>query len=314
MKRLAGAILGLYSFAGTAWADDPIPVRNARAVSLPFLRITPRTDALHLGSRFWFGRMIAANDFRISEGSVEDYEVYRFEFGAREPFRGGDLEWSAALQTYGGGFMDPLIDGWHSGVLQWSDPNREKARFGQTTVDLDGVRYRPGTGLGDLKLQWNRRNGNRVFSVAAELPTGNVNRLSGSGDVDFGVGIGLPIVQDSRVEISLHLAGIWQGVNGGLRKVRPFVDQETVAAQYRSRAGETWHVQWQSEASALRTGIPKSDAAHRIFVFGWRRQLQNGEQIELFFTEDRDLFTGGFPALADVGPDFTIGVHWSIKR
>lgn len=314
VKRSAGALLGLLWAAPVAAADDPVVVRNARALSLPFLRLTPRTDVDGLEKRRRFIRATVANDFRQTARSLEDYEVYRVEFGASEPTKGGCLEWTAAAQTFGGGFLDPIIDGWHSGLLGWSHPRRDRAPFGRSRIETDGRRTELGAGLADLKVQWNRRDGNRVFSVAVELPTGDARRALGSGDVDFGIGVGLPLFVGKRWSASLHLAGVWQGPNGGLDDVRPFVDQETVSFSYRARQDETWHVQWQSEASARQTGIPESDATHRIWVFAWRKQAAGGQTLEFYFTEDRDLFTGGFPALADVGPDFAFGVNWSWSR
>lgn len=314
MKRSAGAILGLFSLAGTLYADDPIPIRNARAISLPYLRLTPRTDPGALGRSIAFAGLTIANDFRRTDRSLEDVEVYLFEFGARGPFAGGDLEWAAAVQAFGGGFLDPIIDGWHAGVLRWSHPERDKAAFGRTRMEVDGRGQNLGAGITDLKLQWNREWVGRVLSLAVELPTGNARNLTGSGDVDAGIGLGFPLGQTGRWKTSLHLAAIWQGGTNALASVRKIVDQETVSAAYWVRDGETWHIQWQSEASALRTGIPESDAAHRIWGFGWRKRFASGQSLELFFTEDRDLFTGGFPALADVGPDFAIGFRWSIVR
>ncbi|HRK22405.1 MAG TPA: DUF3187 family protein [Fimbriimonadaceae bacterium] len=314
MKRSVGAILGLFSLAGTLYADDPIPIRNGRAITLPYLRLTPRTDVGELGRRRSFASIAIANDYRLTDRSIEDVELYRFEFGAREPFAGGDLEWTAALQAFGGGFLDPIIDGWHAGVLRWSHPERDRAAFGRTRIEIDGHRQSLGAGLGDLKLQWNRNWNERVLSLAVELPTGNARKLTGSGELEAGVGVGFPVWERGRWEASLHLAAIWQFGRSELARVRSIVDQETVSARYRIRDGESWHIQWHSEASAHRTGIPVSDAAHRIWGFGWRKRFDSGESIEIYFTEDRDLFTGGFPALADVGPDFAIGFRWFVVR
>lgn len=315
MKVREATIVGLWVLCAWGAAQSPIEVRNGRALSLPFLRLRPATKT-ETGSQLEATYMSANSFRRIGNASnpvlEEDYEVHRFELTLRRSWGSG---WTGEIhvpyQSLGGGFLDPLIDGWHKGVLGWNQTSRNKTRFGRTTVrspgnpDFDGA-----SGLGDVWVQASRPVGNGLMSLAAKSPTGNPDDLLGSGAFDFGVGIGAPLWKRGRWAVSGFAGGVWQGKPKRLSKARAFVDQEVLTLSYRDGGHSEWIIQWQSEASALRSGIPASDAAHRLMVFGYRQNLGDRNAFEVFFTEDEDLVERQLPEIASIGPDFAIGLRW----
>jgi hypothetical protein len=314
--RATGLMLGLWCLWGTAIAQEPLQVRNGRAFSLAFLRLSPRTE-IDTKRAEW--RLLLANDVRLAQGKAglveEDYEVARLEGSFfRDLGPSTQLEVRLALQSISGGVFDPLIEAWHSAILQWRREEREGVPFGRSIIRSPGnPTFGTAFGIADTQFQLNKAWKRGVWSLAIKLPTGNARKLLGSGGVDVGVGLGAPLLAKGRLSISAAIAGIWQGSTRDLKGEREFVDQETLSLHYRSRANQTWVIQYQSEASALKLGVPASDAAHRIIVFGWRKEYANGDRLELFFAEDRDLFEGAIRELADVGPDFSLGVNWVVR-
>ena len=319
MRVRGAAILGLWVLCVLGSAQAPIEVRNGRALSLPFLRLRPviegaarpEIEASYLAANS-FRRMGSATDPVLEE----DYEVHRFEFAFRKAWGGG---WSGEVhipyQSIGSGFLDPIIDGWHQGVLGWSQPGRNATGFGRTTVRSPGnPDFGSASGLGDGWVQATRPVGKGVLSLAAKAPTGDADELLGSGAFDFGFGLGGALWKRGRWALSGFVGGVWQGNPKRLSRARSFVDQEVLTLSYHSCRHSEWILQWQSEASALRSGIPASDAAHRLMVFGYRQNVDERNAFEVFFTEDEDLVERQIPEIASIGPDFAIGLRWIWRR
>ena len=104
---------------------------------------------------------------------------------------------------------------------------------------------------------------------------------------------------------------ILQGAAPELEGERTLVHQEALALIYQPNSRDEWVLQWQGESSAVETGVSGSDATHRLVTFGYQRRLGTREFLQLYFSEDRDLFNGTWPEGANIGPDFTIGARWS---
>lgn len=310
---LAGATAGAQDFG-------PIPTRNHRALSLPFLRFEPRPNLLGSGERLWEAAWTSANDFRfLSEGSrsvAEDYEVQRLAILYRQGLKNG-LEWSIELpwMSRGGGFQDPIIDWWHANVLHWSDPQRDSTRFGRSVVQVPGSSFSGSAdGIGDISMYLAKSLAKGVVgSVGLKLPTGNAENLLGSGAFDVGayVQAQVPIARKLRLHAQLGLVA--QGRATELDDSRSLVHQEGFALVWQPNTRDAWIAQWQGEASATETGVSGSDATHRLITIGYKRKLSARQQIDLFFSEDRDVFNGKFPEGANVGPDFTVGIRFGLK-
>jgi hypothetical protein len=98
-----------------------------------------------------------------------------------------------------------------------------------------------------------------------------------------------------------------------LQGARGIVHQEGLALTWQPNMRDVFVAQWQGEASALSTGVAGSDATHRLITFGYRRRLSASQSVEGVFSEDRDLFSGTFPEGANIGPDFTAGLRWTVR-
>src|SRR5687767_11209260 len=143
--RVIGA-LALYLATVHAVGQDlgPVQTRNHRALSLPFLRIEPSFGVLERGRRSWSLGYTNANDIRREPRSgaatvEEDQETSRVAFRYREGI-GDATEWwvDVPFLSRGGGFLDPIIDGWHQNVLGWSDQLRNTTPFGRSVVSVAG--------------------------------------------------------------------------------------------------------------------------------------------------------------------------------
>ena len=300
----------------------PMDTRNHRALSLLFLRFSPAQEALPPGSEQWTFIYTNANDFRVLPGIgnpvlQEDYEISRLLIGFRtSPSRGTEWYFELPLVARGGGFMDSIIIWWHAHVLGWSRGARELFPEGRSKLSRAG-RYDEGSafGLGDATAGYRRDlPGGLVLRAAAELPFGNSGELLGSGSADLGFSLDVSRPLGKQWTVAVQAAVVLQGDGGRLDGVRGLVDQESLAVIWSPNSKDQWVAQWQSERAPVETGVSGADATHRLITFGYRRRMSASETLELFFSEDRDLFRGRAPLLANVGPDFTFGVIYRVTR
>lgn len=320
MRSLPLVVLALTASISTAQDLGPIATRNHRAISLPFLRFEPRPNLLGSGERLWEASWTSANDFRLlSQGSrsvTEDHEVQRLGITYRQGLKNG-LEWSIELPwiSRGGGFQDPIIDWWHANVLHWSDPQRDSTRFGRSVVQVPGSSFNGSTdGIGDISIYLAKPLTKGVVgSVGLKLPTGNAQNLLGSGAFDAGAYVQAQVQIARKLRLHAQLGLVAQGKATELDDSRALVHQEGFALVWQPNSRDAWIAQWQGEASATETGVPGSDATHRLITIGYKRKLSAKQQLDLFFSEDRDVFNGKFPEGANVGPDFTVGIRFGLK-
>lgn len=295
----------------------PISVANHRMASLVFFRFTPR-EAKPLGHSVTY-RLTQANDFRqLQTGSLsvdEDYEVTRISASWVRPWRRGDIEIEVPLLSRGGGILDPIIDGWHASVLGWSDPIRDNTPFGRSRVSLPGTRsFGSASGLGDVRGEVTQSIGRGLaWSAGVKLPTGDRSKLLGSGGVDGGLALRWSHDLPRRWRMHAMVGLVGQGDSGILAGTRGLIHQESIALVAAANSRDRWIVQWQSEAAPVSTGVRGADASHRIVTFGYRRRMSDRESLELYFSEDRDLFSGQWPEGANVGPDFVVGTSFSFR-
>lgn len=308
-------LAGLVCSNSFAIAQGGIPTRNHRATSLLFLRFEPAAPALSSGQKELSYRYVNANDFRSLGSVFEDYEISRFSVVFRQAI-GNDKEWfvEAPLVSRGGGFMDSLIDWWHANVLQWGGTDRDLYPKYQSRLFLFGE-YEKGaaTGLGDVTVGIRQSFGNGIdVRAALEFPTGSKSSFLGSGGLDFGVSIDYFKKLCNKWGFNAQLAVIFQG-DSPLPRTNSVVDQESMSFVYSPNSRDSWIVQWQSERAPAKTGVAKADGVHSLLTFGYRRVLSEGKTLTLFFSEDKDLLNGSIPALANIGPDFTFGLAYSLK-
>lgn len=315
---LRNALIFLPFLTSMVYAQDfgPVETRNHRAISLAFLRFEPRPNLLAPGDSRWSLSLTSANDFRLLNGVAEDYEVQRLAILYRGALRNG-LEWSAEVPylSRGGGFQDPIIDWWHATVLKWSNPDRNNAPFGRSFVRIPGSQFNGSAdGLGDVSGFLSKPLGKGlVGSIGVKLPTGDAGSLLGSGGFDAGIFVQGRIEIARRLFMHGQLGLIWQGKATEMEDSRPLVHQEGLALVWQKNSREAWVAQWQGEASALRSGVGESDRTHRLLTIGYKRKLSSSQMLDLFFSEDQDVFRGRVPEFVSTGPDFTMGIRFSTR-
>ena len=320
MRWIALPLLIVAGSLAVAQDFGPIQTRNHRALSLSFLRFEPRSSLLGPGERRWEFSITSANDFRFLDtvGGIveEDYEVQRLGVTFRQGLKNG-LEWSIEVPylSRGGGFQDPIIDWWHANILHWNDSLRDSTKFGRSTIQIPGASFDGSAdGIGDISLILSKPLAKGVVgSLGLKIPTGNAGDLLGSGAADAGAYVQGRLPIGRKLAIHAQLGFVVQGDAKEIPDSRPWVHQEGLGLVWQPNSRDAWIAQWQGEASASETGVSGSDATHRLITFGYKRKLSNKQMLELFFSEDRDLFNGSFPEGANVGPDFTMGVRVGVR-
>lgn len=142
-----------------------------------------------------------SNNFTLDDDADEsvfiDGETYRTTFRLRRGF-GHGFEAGAELSyvSHDGGFMDSFIESWHD---TFSLPNGNRDDYGRDDLRYEYVRNgdalvdisSPESGPGDMTLTFGYAprafEGERTFAVRAalKLPTGDSEKLTGSGSTDL---------------------------------------------------------------------------------------------------------------------------------
>lgn len=315
----AVSLLSLSSICQAQVNFGPIESRNLRALQLPFFRFEPRNRLTPAGEATWTAHLSIANDFRqlprdTGNQLTEDLEMWRLGLRYRKGLNDGtEIDVEIPLLSRGTGILDPIIDGWHESVLKWVDSGRDRTAFGQSVVRYPGGQFGVADGLGDVSATFSRKLSRRVDgSVAVKLPTGDAGQLLGSGSLDLGIALNYETALDRRWRL-FAMGGVVAQGRGTLEGTRGLAHQASLALVYQANSRDAWIAQWQSESAGIQTGLAGSDATHRILVFGYQRRMSARERLDLYFTEDRDVFEGSFPEGANVGPDFGIGIAWRVK-
>lgn len=310
----------LLCLSGVAAANDqgPLEIRNLRSISAPFLRIDPRPEVLQKGERTLSIGYSVANDIRklYAGGSLavdEDYEIDRLLFRYRTGIgHEMDVTFDVPLLYRSGGFLDPIVSGWHDLVLNGFPSPRDDAPYGVSRVSVPGSpAFGSAFGIGDLSVAVSRRFGSRwTGTFAAKLPTGSDSDLIGSGGFDAGIAAQYRAQVAPKWSLYAQIGLIAQGRATTLDSARGLVHQEALAVVWSPNSRDSWIAQWQGEESATVTGVRASDAPHRQISFGFHRRIASNQNLELFFSEDHDFLN--YPkGLTGVAPDFTAGVRWT---
>ncbi|KPK26590.1 MAG: hypothetical protein AMJ61_08500 [Desulfobacterales bacterium SG8_35_2] len=202
---------------------------------LPSLDNSPLTEA---GK--WRMNLIAniSNTYDIENGATEqiinDVETFRgsllVSFAPRD-------NWQLSLEvpyiSHDGGFLDDFIYDWHD-FFNMSQNGRSKENS-----DLLHISYLSGAGasfelsdsqngIGDIRINgaYTRPWGNRalIFSTELKLPTGDYEKLTGSGGYDFSMGLTINDPQSLgkyRITLFGGLAGLLLGdIDGELAAIQ----------------------------------------------------------------------------------------------
>lgn len=314
--RFPVAILLILPAVSQAQSNDIrlVATRNHRAVALPFLRLVPLGRALKPGERETDVSWHLANDFRSSGSVFEDSETLRLVYRGRWGLKNGmEAFVEVPFINRGGGALDPLIDWWHQFALTYKDPLRDSTAFGGSSVRRDGhYDFGSAAGFGDLTVGLAKNISDKwTLRGAVKLPTGNARQLLGSGGLDVGFAAEYQTKIAKQVHVVTHFGFVLQGRATALANTRTFVHQEGFGLVWKPHKRDAWVGQWQGESSPTEDG--QTQATHRVITFAYQRMLTDNSMLELMFTEDRDLFSGAWPEGANLGPDFTMGMRFTIR-
>jgi hypothetical protein len=203
MRRLFASAVCLVCCSCPAIADDPylesFPLRSHN----PFVQIFGlpafQTATLTSPSGFVIGISVdITNDADDSESDgdqlIIDGETTTIALSLRRRVHDRlELGLDVPYVRHSGGTLDGFIKDWHS-MLGLSNarrdgPNDQLRHFyindGETLVGLDS----PVSGIGDMQLSAAMAFGNLTLRGAVKLPTGDPQKLTGSGATDFSLGV-----------------------------------------------------------------------------------------------------------------------------
>ena len=202
---------------------------------LPSLDNSPLTK-----SGQWRMNVIAklSNTYNLSsianEQTTTDAETFRgsliVSYGLRD-------NWQVGIEvpyvSHDSGFLDDFIYDWHDffSMPQNGRTKDNSDQFKISYLSSSGTSFEmpdSGSGLGDIRINgaytrpWNNRA--LVFSTELKLPTGDFDKLTGSGGFDFSVGLTLNdpySLEKYRITMYGGLAGIYLGdMDGALYEVQ----------------------------------------------------------------------------------------------
>ena len=310
MRRALLLLVAAPSLSPAQWAM-PLPIRNHRSADMAFLRFEPRSHTAAPGQTVLSYSLDGANEFQRSGPIDEDAETWRplFHF-ARGLKNGDELFIEAPLVFRGGGFMDPLIEWWHSVVIHRPDPVRDSTPQGRSHIEFPGAGpFGPATAVGDVTVGLAREvRPNLVVRVAAKLPTGNPAVLAGSGNFDAGAALDWRVPFGRAWTLDLNGGLVLQGRATEMDGTRPSAYSSAIALTYAIDSRDAWTVQWNTEQSPTRTGEPGLDCDHRVLSFGFQRRIGAQSVLQLYFSENGDFLR--FPGGPTVGPDLTVGARF----
>ncbi|CAN5588513.1 hypothetical protein BH11ARM2_BH11ARM2_04180 [soil metagenome] len=298
----------------------PLEIRNGRFLNLPFLRPTPRGQVLLRGEREWGAGLSLINDVRSAYDANgvlrvrEDAETELLTLKYRQGLgRGFDATLELPLLSRGGGILDAFLDGYHH-LLGLRNTTREGVPYGRSEIIVDGRRFGSATGIGDLTAAVAYQVKPRLIARASlKLPTGDANRLFGSGRADIGLDAIYKVPLGPRIDLWGQFGGVAQGGASQLPGARNLVHVGSLTLELRPNNRDSFFGLYQTEESAILVGSPQSDEAHRVVSLGYRRKLSANSTLEAWFMEDGDFLNYKAKWFANLGPDTVFGFGWRMR-
>lgn len=310
-----------YTFGQEANDFVPVETRNERDLSVPFLKLDPRPWVLDKNEQTITWGFTAANDIRRLRvhGVLKDFEDYENDI-VMARYRKGlgnglDFTVDTTLISRGGGFLDPIIDGWHR-LLGLNNNMRSETPYGQCVVQIPGSGpYHDAIGFGDLAGMLTKALTPRLMgTLAVKVPTGNAGQILGSGNVDGAIDLQYRVPKGLRWMWQFQGGLVGQGTSTELKGTRGVNPQAAIVLMHKANRVESYVFQWQTEESGIVTGVGGSDAPHRLVTAAYQHRLSESRMIEVFLSDDGD-FVNSFhqPEIANIGPEPTIGVRFLVK-
>lgn len=244
----------------------------------------------------------------------EDAETWRFAYRARWALKNNDEFFVEAPLLYRGpGVLDPVLAWWHRIFVDDSVPLRDNTSFGQSEIQIPNGRYLSNFGSGDITVAYGKQTSVGAIRTWTKLPTGNPAQFFGSGNFDFGISLDQDFHIDKKWSAGIHTGLTWQGKPKRTENARPLVESAAINIAYKANSIDTWFLQWNSEASPTKNNRSPADITHRVISLGYTKTTSK-DKLTLYFQEDGDFGWFDFRGGAQIGPDWTMGVIYTIRN
>lgn len=192
-----------------AWGDIPRPLAVGNQSPVVGVFGIPKARGAAVtgeGEWQWDATLDLTSHFQVTNGAGEsiilDGETARAALQARY---GLNESWTLGLELpwvhHGGGFLDSFIIDWHD---FWGFPQRGRdrderdkidfryVRGGNARINIDSAAEGPGDVIVSAQRRlWRDKDSTGLLHTQLKLPTGDPDKLTGSGAVDAGAGVEL---------------------------------------------------------------------------------------------------------------------------
>jgi hypothetical protein len=278
------------TFAKSGWVSHSLEGRTTRSEALNVL-----SDSRFAGERTLF---------------LVDGETHRTDFTLSRGFSSGlEVRVGLPLISTGGGWSDHVIERVHH-MMKIGNAQRESLRRNTETVYLrhDGATYirsrGQGVSIGDMSLSAKYELDKNLAVVGSlELPTGDAQRLDGSGSIDSGVELIATRTRHST-RFTMSLGIIRLGANGPLGTRSQTIVTDTFAIAHAIGNVSSIIAQLTVSESPFRQ-IDAAEFTRRTYQFSTGFQRQMGPVIlHAAFIENVVYFENSADA----------GIAWGVSR
>lgn len=305
------ALLGALCSAQT----ESLPLRDNRSSALLFLRPVALGPILKPGQARSEWQLDLSNEARFLRNPdfYEDGETWRFSYRFRQGLKNGH-EWTVELPILvrGGGVMDPLLSWWHS-FIGVPNPARDIQPSGESFVSVPGGTFSESVGIGDIALAYGVPSPLAHARLWLKLPTGNPSSLLGSGNLDAALSLDRRWTLNENFTFDADAGITYQGIPSRLQGTRRIVTSGNLTLTYHQNSKDSWSVHWITESSPTYFGGTPTDVTHRLMGLAYTRHYSDSS-LTVYFQEDGDWGWLEFDGGATIGPDFTIGLMYRIKK
>ena len=325
VKAVFCLILLLLSASSLAANVEPIWVKN----SLPFMEglglPAPKRSSINPVGVWSITTLGSVQSFANVESSgadsfILDGEVHKFGAAIEWGFAS---RWQASAIVEGinntAGSLDRIIDRWHEtfGLPDGDRPilGRDQFLFQFNSGELDSVSEltESSSGLADIELglsyQWlNTKRLNLAVHLAANIPAGDADDLTGSDDLDVSLSLAASSTRGLGINWHANLGVLAIGddeVFGLATESVTWFSSAGLHWQPSERWG--WTAQLDGRGKVLESAFQElSDAAFQVAIGGeysWG-SADTGKALQIYFTEDISV---------NRAADFGIGVNFSFE-
>lgn len=302
---------------------EPFAISNQSPL-IQIYGLPPSRGAALLGKGHWSvdAGFVLANSFRVSEADGEsltlDGETYRGELTLR---RGVADNWEMGVRlpfvAHDGGFMDSLIEDWHD---LFHLPNSNREDFPQDVLQISYTRSgepelaltEEHGGLGDIAFNlgyaaWQNERSQLSLRAGIELPSGDEDKLTGSGSYDFFSSVHYTrraLFQVPSLHAHLSAGLLYMEHPKVLRSVhRTEVAYGSASVVWRAFDSVALKAQFDSHTNFYKSKLDEIGDASAQLVFGATFLLKRDLAMDLAVSEDIDV--GSSPDIA-----FQLVLRW----